>query len=502
MEVKQPMGRTTSFALLLVLAVPVVAQTHSIRTPRIWDDKALEDWATPIAALGIRPGHFTAAEYYAVPPDNLRTYPVYRPDREPPGYWDWLQKQKPQPLVDARNLRTRQDWIKAGETAFRSLDQPPVRTSDPAIIQAFRDSKKYDGVWTQLDGSVAKARWVVTETGVQLSVAECVSCHSRALPDGTTRWGAMPGDIPEGYRTLMPVRIAVLRDAMLRFPGDSRSVTLWKQFTVPWAPDERIEKLRDDPDAAALLRNDGQNTFSRPHGSPFYATKIADLNQVHYSRYLDATGTHRLRGPEDIARYAAFISGADPMEFGSFKILSPEQRRISFRYADETLYAIGMYLMSLDPPKNPKPASAELVARGHEIFVREACVQCHVPPNYTSGKLTLASGFIPPANHPNKADIVSISVGTDPGLAMKTRKGTGFYKIPSLRGVWYRPALLHDGSVASLEEMFDPGRLKPDHEPGGWKGPGVTKRAILGHRFGLALSAVDKAALLAFLRSL
>jgi hypothetical protein len=85
---------------------------------------------------------------------------------------------------------------------------------------------------------------------------------------------------------------------------------------------------------------------------------------------------------------------------------------------------------------------------------------------------------------------------------MKTRKGTGFYKIPSLRGVWYRPAFLHDGSVASLEEMFDPDRLKPDHVPGGWKGPGVTKRAIPGHPFGFALNADDKQALLAFLRSL
>ena len=85
---------------------------------------------------------------------------------------------------------------------------------------------------------------------------------------------------------------------------------------------------------------------------------------------------------------------------------------------------------------------------------------------------------------------------------MRTRKGTGFYKIPSLRGVWYRLLFLHDGSVASLEEMFDPDRLNPDHVPGGWKGPGITKRAIPGHPFGLGLNADDKKALLAFLRSL
>jgi hypothetical protein len=66
---------------------------------------------------------------------------------------------------------------------------------------------------------------------------------------------------------------------------------------------------------------------------------------------------------------------------------------------------------------------------------------------------------------------------------MKTRKGTGFYKVPSLRGVWRRNGLLHDGSIASLEEMFDPARQSPDHVPGGWKYPGVEKRAIVGHPF-------------------
>jgi hypothetical protein len=116
--------------------------------------------------------------------------------------------------------------------------------------------------------------------------------------------------------------------------------------------------------------------------------------------------------------------------------------------------------------------------------------------------LTLASVYTIPSYHPNKKDIVRVSVGTDPELALKTRKGTGFYKIPSLRGLWYRPLLLHDGSVASLEEMFDPNRLSAEHVPGGWKGPGVSKRAVPGHPFGLGLPPEEKSALLDFLRSL
>ena len=136
-----------------IASVAIFAAEPLVRAPRIWDDQALKDWATPIAALGVRPGHYTTAEYYAVPGDNLKTYPVYRPDHEPPGYWEWLQKQKPQPLVDASKLRTREDWIKAGETAFQILDEPPVRTSDPAVIKTFRDPEKFAGIWLQTDGS-------------------------------------------------------------------------------------------------------------------------------------------------------------------------------------------------------------------------------------------------------------------------------------------------------------------------------------------------------------
>ena len=285
---------------------------------------------------------------------------------------------------------------------------------------------------------------------------------------------------------------------------------MWRTFTVPWAPDERIERLRT-LDATTLseleLRRMTQlgataGGFPRIHGSPYFGAKISDLRLLKYNRYLDATATHRLRGPEDVARYASFVTGADRMEFGPHKILTDEQRRVRFRYADEVLYTIGVFLMSLEPPNNPAQPSVVARTRGEQVFKREGCVNCHVPPSYTSGKLTLARGWQPPASHPNRADIIPISVGTDPGLSLETRKGTGFYKIPSLRGVWYRRFLLHDGSLRSLEEMFDPARLDPQYQPKGWNPPGVKTRAVPGHTFGLSLAPDDKGALLAFLRTL
>ena len=85
---------------------------------------------------------------------------------------------------------------------------------------------------------------------------------------------------------------------------------------------------------------------------------------------------------------------------------------------------------------------------------------------------------------------------------MNTRRGTGYYKVPSLKGVWYRGPFEHMGSVATLEDWFDARRLRDDYVPTGFKGYRVTTRAVKGHEFGLALPPEDKKALLAFLRTL
>ena len=94
---------------------------------------------------------------------------------------------------------------------------------------------------------------------------------------------------------------------------------------------------------------------------------------------------------------------------------------------------------------------------------------------------------------------MDVSVGTDPTLAMQTRRGTGFYKVPSLRGVWYRNAFSHNGQADTLEEWFDPARLQGGYIP---KGFHLEPGPIKGHEFGLKLSPDDRQALIAFLKTL
>jgi len=218
-------------------------------------------------------------------------------------------------------------------------------------------------------------------------------------------------------------------------------------------------------------------------------------------RYFDHTATHLHREIGDLMRYAALVSFADSGDFGPYHVLSSDTKRVQARLSDEALYALALYIYSLKPPPNPNPFD-EKAKSGEKVFAREGCAACHTPPLYTNNKLTLAEGFTPPKDAPKSLDILPISVGTDPGLALRTRKGTGYYKVPSLKGVWYRGHYLHDGSVASLEEMFDPDRLLESHVPGGYSPPGIQSRAIKGHEFGLKLKAGERDQLIAFLRTL
>jgi hypothetical protein len=487
----------------LLLAAGLSARTAS-RAPRIWDDRALADWATPIASLKIRPGHYTATDYYAASPDNLRTYPVYRPDREPPGYWEWLQKQKPEPLVDVTKMRNRQDWIAAGSRAFREMDDPSTRSNDPVLIARARDPKTFETVPGLADGTVFQPRWVMTDRGLMLSNLECASCHRTVTAARTIEYAGPLTTIPAGgpIGAEGAFRLGAV-SAQRSFGSDSTGTIFRRLFDMPWNPDPQMERFFTLPrGAAAGVFANSHGVIPRPNGSPLYGTRVPDLHVLRYSRYMDATGTHRLRGPEDVGRYAALITGADVMDFGPHRMLSDEQRTVKYRRADGVLYAIGVYLLSLEPPPNPNPPPVDLVKRGEQVFRREKCGACHPKPNYTTGELTPAAGFDVPFDHPNFGDVRDRSVGTDPGLALRTRKGTGFYKVPSLRGLYYRPRLLHDASIVTLEELFDPARLDPDYERKGWSPPGVTRGAIPGLEFLTRLSAEDKRALIAFLRSL
>ncbi|MGA7234216.1 MAG: hypothetical protein WBY44_00955 [Bryobacteraceae bacterium] len=115
----------------------------------------------------------------------------------------------------------------------------------------------------------------------------------------------------------------------------------------------------------------------------------------------------------------------------------PEKSPVQ-RCSDEQLYAlVGLFVYSLQPPPNPNGFDAT-AARGQSVFEREGCASCHPPPLYTNNALTPALGFKVPVDHREKYATLPVSIVTDPNLTMNTRLGTGYYKMLSLKGIWYR----------------------------------------------------------------
>jgi hypothetical protein len=518
MNRNHPWFPMTVLALWIPLAwtlgsAPVDTQQSRPDVPRTWDEAALADWATPLAGLNARPTHISTNEYYALRVENLRTYPVYFPDREPAGYWDMLQHAGPKPLIEPEKLKSEADWINAGGTVFEQVDDLQLRTLDSQLIAVARSRETYAGRAPPPDGMVSDLRWVPTGQGVALSVPNCRNCHLQILPDGTRVPGAstFARPTPGGggrsglNRRLQTANRYVTGSAPFQMlAAEKLGMWLYQAYGVPWNKDDPNERVKALSDAeynaliSAAVRGGG---VPRWNGSLYYPAKIPDLIGIKDRKYIDHTATHLHRGIGDLMRYAALVSFAETSDFGSYHMLSPGTRRPQARLSDEALYALASYIYSLKPPANPN-ALDEKAEAGEKIFAREGCSRCHVPPLYTSNKLTLAQGFTPPPDTPSTLDILAVSVGTDPGLALNTRKGTGYYKVPSLRGVWYRGHYLHDGSAASLEEMFDPDRVRETHVPGGWAPPGAQMRAIKGHLFGLSLTPEEREQLIAFLRTL
>jgi hypothetical protein len=328
------------------------------------------------------------------------------------------------------------------------------------------------------------------------------------LEDGSTIIGA-PG-LAGRQHGPTPLLVAVHQANRLvpsaipfRMGDEPFGMWLYRAFGVPWAKDDIHERLKTMTPAelpGLLAAGARGGAIPRWNGSLFYPVKVPDLIGVKDRKH-SRRDSHAPASRIELMRMRRAGEHGGPARIGHYDLLPPDAHRVESRVPDEALYALAMYVYSLQPPANPNPFD-ETARAGQAIFTREGCAGCHTPPLYTSNKITLARGFILPSDVPKTLDVLPVSVGTDSNLALRTRKGTGYYKVPSLKGVWYRGHYLHDGSAASLEEMFDPDRLKESHVRGGFSPAGATTGAIQGHEFGLRLDPVERQQLLAFLRTL
>jgi hypothetical protein len=479
---------------ILMLAATCAAQPFSPDIPKTWADKDVAGFEVPLTHPDRSPRYMNEKEYYALKVRPIyRSYPVYAEGREPAGYIDWLKQREPEVIFDPAKLKTKEDWIQGGKIVFESENSIFPATDPPGGQKVPPGREK----WIAKDGAIRGFSpltvYIIRKKGVlEFGANSCAGCHTRLLPDGTVLEGAQ-GDEGGGIRQPLP-------------PGSPEQRArramnnAWVLFGIPWIePREEFDKSFLD-----LKRAEGNlmSTFSRQGTSMTHPPHIPSLIGIQDLKYLDATGLVHHRSIGDLMRYAIINEGLDTnAHFGDFQPTGGEtsfSQEAGTRFSDEQLYALALYIYSLRPPVNPNPID-ERARAGQKIFQQQGCSGCHTPPYYTSNKLTPALGFRVPDELGKAENILNVCVGTDPVLATRTRRGTGFYKVPSLRGVWFRSAFGHTGQADTLEEWFDPDRLNADYVPKGYhRGLGP----ILGHEFGLKIRQEDRMALIAFLKTL
>src|SRR5205814_1957188 len=93
--------------------------TSTAQIPRTWEGEAVAALEMPLADPRYSPIHVSSEYYYRIPVRPVyKSYPIYPPGKEPPGYLDWLKKQEPEIVFDVAKLKTESDWIRAGELVF------------------------------------------------------------------------------------------------------------------------------------------------------------------------------------------------------------------------------------------------------------------------------------------------------------------------------------------------------------------------------------------------
>ena len=440
------MKTLTRWALVTVtFSVGVVAWAQSTTSwqpdiPRTWTDDAVAAFELPLASPAHSPQHVSEQYYYALPERVIwKSYPIYPPEHEPPGYRDRLAQLDPEVVFDPATLVTERDWIRG-----RCAGLPGAHRVRPGRSSA-RCRRAPMGQDNRLeltsDGVFPWARWVIREKGkLEVANLSCAMCHTRLMADGSVIEGAQ-GNFPFEQITAWRIRQGDTPPSVVRGLSQLLAGAPW--IDDPLRDPQHIMRMPLE-ELAALRAAIPPGVFAR-QGTSFDApARTPDLIGIRDRRYLDATGLVRHRGIGDLMRYAAVNQSSDVLaRYGDYVPATGSSRRpppgTARSPAPQTGSAIHSSTpsrsiwYSLEPPPNPNPFG-ELARRGKGVFEEQGCGRCHTPPLYTNNQLLAVRAFDPPADHYRRYDVSTRRIDTDETLTMTTRRGTGYYKVPSLKG--------------------------------------------------------------------
>jgi len=297
---------------------PNTAFTPTI--PKTWDDATLVSLQVPLADTNASPKHIPADYYYRMPVRLIyKSYPIYAPGKEPPGYIENLKKLEPEIVFDPAKLKTEADWIKAGELVFEA----PIAYDYTGGVQLSdvrnRAWYQHSGVLTAKDGVMPYTRYVFRKKGVvEVGGLACLMCHTRVMSDGSVIKGA------QGNFSFDHVIGWNLRTAPQPEEQRLESQRVFDRFlyAVPWLRPDPLAQVLQLPLAGLIAVHESipLGVNARHGTNPLSPAQVPDLIGVKERRYLDHTGLVRHRNIGDLMRYAALNQDADLLaRYGDFR---------------------------------------------------------------------------------------------------------------------------------------------------------------------------------------
>lgn len=228
----------------------------------------------------------------------------------------------------------------------------------------------------------------------------------------------------------------------------------------------------EPPDLARRMKSWGPGRADVTEDDDEDPVAIPDLWGLRHQPVLTQAGTIKHVGPTALA-----IRQETQLLHSNHQKIRPPR---------ELAFALAMFLYSLEPPTAaPRPDTdaqhardAKLAEQGATLFGTH-CKKCHSN-----------EAFGGPAI---KAEVV----GTDRALAMGGARGTGKYRPPALIRVAAAAPYFHHGAVPSLDDVLSPERLGKTYA----RSP-LGRGAVPGHEYGTDLAREERAALVAYLRTL
>ena len=264
--------------------------------PKVWNIDSLKALHVPLADTTVQVAFLPEDYYYQLEERKIyKSYPFYLKSDEPEEYWAWLESQQPEIAFNPATLKTKKDWIRAGELAYEApILIFPIQSD---FAKQIEEIAKTTGIPAGKEGVFPYYSYVVREKGkVEVGMFSCGMCHNRVMPDGSIIKGAQGTfnlDRVDGFPDLRnPKQFMEFRRQIYDAPW----VDTMKNFFRQMEPEELRAELKAMPNGVMLR-----------HGSaPHYPTSIPDLIGIKDMKYLDHTGLIQHRSPADLMRLAAF----------------------------------------------------------------------------------------------------------------------------------------------------------------------------------------------------